>query len=73
MRNDGTLPLAPQNGTKVAIIGMWANAQVQMQGGYSEAPPYLYSPLYAVQQIRLQVAYIRKSTHQRQHENREHD
>jgi xylan 1,4-beta-xylosidase len=51
LRNNGTLPLAPKNGTKVAIIGIWANAQVQMQVGYSEAPLYLYSPLYAVQQI----------------------
>jgi beta-D-xylosidase 4 len=60
LRNDGTLPLTPKNGTKVAITGMWANAQVQMQGGYSEVPPYLCSSLYAVQQIGLQVAYIRK-------------
>jgi beta-glucosidase-like glycosyl hydrolase len=60
LRNDGTLPLAPKNGTKVAITGMWANAQVQMQGGYSEVPPYLRNSLYAVQQIGLQVAYIRK-------------
>ena len=57
LKNDGTLPLALKNGTKVAMIGMWANAQNQMQGGYSGVPPYLHSPVYAAQQLGLQVAY----------------
>ena len=57
LKNGGTLPLALKNGTKVAIIGMWANAQGQMQGGYSGVPPYLHSPVYAAQQLGLQVAY----------------
>jgi beta-D-xylosidase 4 len=57
LKNDGTLPLALKNGTKVAVIGMWANAQRQMQGGYSGNPPYLHSPVYAAQQLGLQVAY----------------
>jgi xylan 1,4-beta-xylosidase len=57
LKNDGTLPLALKNGKKVAIIGMWANAQFQMQGGYSGVPPYLHSPVYAAQQLGLQVAY----------------
>ncbi|KAE9371995.1 glycoside hydrolase family 3 protein [Stipitochalara longipes BDJ] len=57
LKNDGTLPLALKNGTKVAMIGIWANAQRQMQGGYSGIPPYLHSPVYAAQQLGLQVAY----------------
>lgn len=57
LKNDGSLPLALKNGTKVAMIGMWANAGYQMQGGYSGYPPYLHSPVYAAQQLGLQVAY----------------
>ena len=57
LKNDGTLPLSFKNGTKVAMVGMWANASDQMQGGYSGVPPYLHTPVYAAQQLGLEVAY----------------
>ena len=38
LKNDGTLPLS--NSTKrIALIGRWANAMVQMQGDYFGTPP----------------------------------
>lgn len=56
LKNDGTLPLAFKSGTKVAMIGMWADAGNQMQGGYSGVPPYLHSPVYAAQ-LGFQLTY----------------
>ncbi|KAK3633005.1 hypothetical protein LTR56_016053 [Elasticomyces elasticus] len=59
LKNDGTLPYKFANGTdcKVALIGMWANASYQMQGGYSGPAPYVHSPLYAAQQLGLDYVY----------------
>lgn len=47
---NGTLPLSLA-GKKVAVLGEWAAATTQMQGSYYGVPPYLHSPLYAVQQL----------------------
>ncbi|KAG9992687.1 1,4-beta-D-xylosidase, partial [Aureobasidium melanogenum] len=55
LKNDGLLPLSISNGTKIALIGSWANATTQMQGNYYGVPTYLHSPLYAAQQTGAQV------------------
>jgi xylan 1,4-beta-xylosidase len=53
LKNDGILPLAlpTDHNTTIAIIGSWANATDDMLGTYSGIPPYLHSPLYALQQL----------------------
>lgn len=58
LKNDGTLPLKITNGTKIALIGDWANATTQMQGNYQGVAPYLHSPLYAAQRTGASVTYI---------------
>ena len=45
----------------MAMIGMWANADSQMQGGYSGVPPYLHSPVDAAEQHCFQVVYTNGS------------
>lgn len=63
LKNDGLLPLdvtsSPASDTKIAVIGSWANATVQMQGNYFGTAPYLRSPLQAAQELRLDVKYAR--------------
>lgn len=58
LKNDGLLPLSLSNSTSVALIGDWANATSQMQGNYFGVAPYLHSPLYALQQLGVQVNYV---------------
>ncbi|PSR80350.1 glycoside hydrolase family 3 protein [Coniella lustricola] len=50
---NNTLPLTVEKmqGKKVAVLGDWATATTQMQGSYYGTPPYLHSPLYAVQEL----------------------
>lgn len=55
LKNDGLLPVKISNGTKVALIGGWANATTQMQGNYAGIAPYLHSPYYAAQQLNATV------------------
>jgi beta-D-xylosidase 4 len=55
LKNDKTLPLPLQSGTKVAMIGFWANDSSRLQGGYSGEAPFLHSPVYAAQQLGLSV------------------
>jgi beta-D-xylosidase 4 len=57
LKNDGLLPLQITKGTKVAMIGSWANATSQMQGNYHGLAPYLHSPLYAIQQLGAEILY----------------
>lgn len=57
LKNDGLLPLSLTNSTSIALIGDWANATSQMQGNYFGVAPYLHSPLYAAQQLGVQVNY----------------
>ncbi|KAM0260883.1 hypothetical protein ACHAQJ_002501 [Trichoderma viride] len=48
LKNQGVLPLGKSvNRKKIAVIGPWANATVQMQGNYYGNAPYLISPLMA--------------------------
>ncbi|KAJ5226491.1 hypothetical protein N7468_007716 [Penicillium chermesinum] len=56
LKNDGTLPLSKSIGS-VALIGPWANATTQLQGNYFGPPPYLISPLAALQASHLSVNY----------------
>ena len=57
LKNDGILPLQNAANTTVALIGGWANATTQMQGNYYGNAPFLHSPLYAAQQLGLDVNY----------------
>ncbi|KXT09436.1 hypothetical protein AC579_5988 [Pseudocercospora musae] len=59
LKNDGVLPLQITNGTKIALIGDWANATDQMLGNYDGIPPYFHSPLWAAQQTGAQVTYVK--------------
>ena len=56
-KNDGTLPMTFDKSITVAMIGMWANASSQMQGGYSGPPPYYHSPLYAADELGINYIY----------------
>lgn len=47
LKNDGLLPLDMSQKRKVAVIGPFANATVQLQGDYSGTAEYLRSPLEA--------------------------
>ncbi|ETN46811.1 uncharacterized protein HMPREF1541_01000 [Cyphellophora europaea CBS 101466] len=55
LKNDGTLPLdlsgSNSGNITVAIVGNWANATTEMLGNYEGIPPYMHSPLYALQQL----------------------
>ncbi|TKA35676.1 hypothetical protein B0A54_12644 [Friedmanniomyces endolithicus] len=66
LKNDGVLPYKFANGTActVALIGMWANASYQMQGGYSGPAPYTHSPIYAAQQLGLDWVYANGPTNE---------
>ncbi|KAK4501653.1 hypothetical protein PRZ48_007462 [Zasmidium cellare] len=50
-----TLPLkSKRNGEKlsIALVGDWANATEQLQGGYSGVAPFLHSPFHGLQQVQ---------------------
>jgi beta-D-xylosidase 4 len=55
LKNDKTLPLSLGQGSKVAMIGFWANDTSKLRGGYSGPPPFLHSPVYAAQQLGVSV------------------
>lgn len=55
LKNDDTLPLPLKNGSKVALVGYWANDTTKIRGGYSGPAPFLHSPLYAAEQLGLSV------------------
>ncbi|KAH8890645.1 putative xylan 1,4-beta-Xylosidase [Thozetella sp. PMI_491] len=57
LKNDGVLPLRKKKVKSIAILGDWANATQQMQGAYFGPAPYLKSPLWAAQQLGLEVNY----------------
>lgn len=56
LKNDKTLPLPLVNGSKVAMIGFWANDTSKLSGIYSGPPPYLRTPVYAGKQLGLNMA-----------------
>ncbi|KAF2281393.1 glycoside hydrolase [Westerdykella ornata] len=55
LKNDRTLPLSLAKGSKVAMIGFWANDTSKLRGGYSGPPPFLHTPVWAAQQQGLSV------------------
>jgi beta-D-xylosidase 4 len=57
LKNDRTLPIKLDEGTKVAMIGFWANDTTKLRGGYSGPPPFLHTPVYAAEQLGLSVSY----------------
>ena len=57
LKNDGALPMNLKSGTKVAMIGFWANSTNKLQGGYSGPAPYLRTPAYAARQLGLTVNF----------------
>ncbi|CAK5281389.1 unnamed protein product [Mycena citricolor] len=57
LKNDGTLPLK-KNLTKMAVIGPWANATVQMQGNYFGTAPFLITPIMGARAAGYQVDYV---------------
>jgi xylan 1,4-beta-xylosidase len=54
-KNDGTLPLPLKSGSKVAMIGFWADTGADLQGGYSGTAPFLHTPAYAARQAGYSV------------------
>lgn len=56
LKNDHTLPLPLTKGSKVAMIGFWANDSSKLQGIYSGPPPYRHSPVFAGEQMGLDMA-----------------
>jgi beta-D-xylosidase 4 len=56
LKNDKTLPLNLKSGSKVAMIGFWADNGAKLQGGYSGNAPFLHSPVYAAKQLGMTVA-----------------
>jgi beta-D-xylosidase 4 len=57
LKNDGTLPIRFKSNQSVAVIGMWANDRMRMLGNYNGRPPVYRTPLYAAQQLGLNVKY----------------
>ncbi|KEZ41623.1 putative exo-1,4-beta-xylosidase xlnD [Scedosporium apiospermum] len=55
LKNDGTLPLDLKQSSKVAMVGFWADAPEKLSGGYSGAPYFLHTPVYAARQMGLDV------------------
>jgi beta-D-xylosidase 4 len=56
LKNDKTLPLSLKSGSKVAMLGFWANDPSKLSGIYSGPAPYLRTPVYAANQLGLKVA-----------------
>lgn len=55
LKNDQTLPLQLTKGSKIAMIGFWANDSTKLRGGYSGPPPFLHTPVWAAQQLGLSI------------------
>jgi beta-D-xylosidase 4 len=56
LKNDDTLPLPLTNGSKVAMIGFWANDTSKLSGIYSGPAPYLRTPVWAGTQLGLDMS-----------------
>lgn len=55
LKNDGALPLALEEGAKVAMIGFWVEDGTMMFGDYSGRPPYRHSPRWAAEHMGFNV------------------
>ena len=56
--DDNFLPLSPNSGFSVAMVGFWANAADKMLGGYSGSPPFKHDPVTAAKSMGLTVNYV---------------
>lgn len=56
LKNDKTLPISLTNGSKVAMVGFWANDTTKLKGIYSGPSSYLRTPVYAGAQLGLKMA-----------------
>ena len=56
LKNDDTLPLDLESGTKVAMIGFWAADGEKLSGGYSGRAPFLHTPAWAAEQLDLHIS-----------------
>ncbi|OAL02507.1 glycoside hydrolase, partial [Phaeosphaeriaceae sp. SRC1lsM3a] len=57
LKNDkATLPLSLTKGSKVAMVGFWANDSSKLSGIYSGPAPYLHTPLWAANKLGLNAA-----------------
>jgi beta-D-xylosidase 4 len=56
LKNDNTLPLPLKSGSKVALVGFWADDGEKLQGGYSGNAPFLHTPAYAAKQLGMTVS-----------------
>lgn len=56
LKNDGTLPLRLKSGSKLAMIGFWANDGNKLKGIYSGPSPYLHTPVDAAKNAGYNVA-----------------
>lgn len=56
LKNDNTLPLPLRSGSKVAMVGFWADDGNKLQGGYSGNAPFLHTPAYAAKQLGMTVS-----------------
>ncbi|KAL0059125.1 hypothetical protein AAF712_014144 [Marasmius tenuissimus] len=58
LKNDGLLPLSSEQLKKIAVIGPWANATVQLQSSYHGIAPFLISPQQAFKDAGFDVSFI---------------
>ncbi|EOA88301.1 glycoside hydrolase family 3 protein [Exserohilum turcica Et28A] len=57
LKNDKkTLPLSLKQGSKVAMIGFWANNTSKLSGIYSGPAPYLHTPVWAGNKMGLDMS-----------------
>ncbi|SPO01877.1 related to xylan 1,4-beta-xylosidase [Cephalotrichum gorgonifer] len=56
LKNDDTLPLELSEGSKIALIGFWADDASTLSGGYSGRAPFLRTPAYAARGLGLDVS-----------------
>lgn len=54
--SDNTLPLPLTNGSKVAMVGFWANDSSKLSGIYSGPAPFLHNPVWAAERMKLSVS-----------------
>lgn len=57
LKNDKTLPLPLESGSKVAMIGFWADDGPKLKGIYSGPSPFLHTPVDAAKEAGYDVAF----------------